>query len=152
MFEFDEVARAQRWTAEQQVEILMQYIVNQQSDDVFLDFVGEQVALDDKAPPGIRTIVFDEAGPHDLGSLDVGALHNVIAGAVGEFGVETERQLAEATIAYAFEPHWFRKLELVAKGLHGDGSALTSDQRRDLANLLTLTLGNAVQLKAGDTV
>jgi len=30
----------------------------------------------------MRAIVFDEDGPHDLGNLDVGQVHNVIAGAV----------------------------------------------------------------------
>lgn len=32
----------------------------------------------------MRTIIFDEDGPHDAGDLDAGELHNTIARAVGE--------------------------------------------------------------------
>jgi hypothetical protein len=134
----------------------------------------------------LKVIGFDENGPHDMGNLDVGELHNVIAEAVeepqqleaayrmirdiqdalgtaekGEGLVEIARNAHRAEVAfnsqlqfpapgaenaYAFEPHWFRKLREVEDGLHGKGRVLTGDQRRDLANLMTLILSNAVQI------
>lgn len=50
----------------------------------------------------------------------------------------------ETAAYYIFEPHWFKKLREVERGLHGNGSLLTPDQRRDLANLLSLVLANAI--------
>jgi len=47
MFEFEEIAKAQAWTPETQVSVLLRYIENQDSDDAFLDFLGEQVAEED---------------------------------------------------------------------------------------------------------
>jgi hypothetical protein len=49
--------------------------------------------------------------------------------------------------AYAFEPVHFRILQEIEKGLHGNGTNLTGDQRRDLANRLSLILSYAVELK-----
>lgn len=39
---FKEIAHAKRWTQEQQIEILLEYIGNQSSDDAFQDFLLEQ--------------------------------------------------------------------------------------------------------------
>jgi hypothetical protein len=45
---------------------------------------------------------------------------------------------------YIIEQHQMDKLFEVAKGLYGDGSILTSDNRRDLANLLNLILSEII--------
>ena len=44
----------------------------------------------------------------------------------------------------------FAKLQHVNKRLFGDGSILTPDQRRDLANLMHLLLGRALHQKDKD--
>jgi hypothetical protein len=54
------------------------------------------------------------------------------------------------TIAYAFEPVDYETLLGIEKRLHGDGTVLTSDARRDLANLLSLILHRAQPLTADD--
>jgi hypothetical protein len=46
-------------------------------------------------------------------------------------------------IGYLFEPHDFTKLQAICKALFGDGTHMTADQRRDLANLMRITLDHA---------
>jgi hypothetical protein len=52
--------------------------------------------------------------------------------------------------AYAFEPEQFAKLQQINKELFGDGTSLTPDRRRDLANLMHLILNAAQPLDAAD--
>ncbi len=43
-------------------------------------------------------------------------------------------------VAYAFEPEDYQKLISIKDRLFGNGSQLTSDARRDLANLMSLII------------
>lgn len=49
-------------------------------------------------------------------------------------------------LAYLVEPHRFRQLKYICKELFDDGSILTSDKRRDLANLMHLILNEVRDL------
>ena len=53
-------------------------------------------------------------------------------------------------IGYFMEPEDFEKLRKINKDLFGDGSLLTPDKRRDLANLMSLVLAESTPLKDGD--
>jgi hypothetical protein len=55
-------------------------------------------------------------------------------------------------IGYLFSPDEMQRLRAVEKGLYGDGSLLTADARRDLANLLNITLSRAEAVDASVTV
>lgn len=46
---------------------------------------------------------------------------------------------------YVVEDFQFAKLRMVEKRLYGDGSRLTEDARRDLANLLNLILSEIAE-------
>ncbi len=53
-------------------------------------------------------------------------------------------------IGYTFDEHWYKKLREVEKNLHGiNGAPLTSDRRRDLANLLSLILAEMQPVTKG---
>ena len=52
--------------------------------------------------------------------------------------------------AYAIEESDFRRLQEINKRLYGNGSALTIDERRDLANLMQVILGRAEGIAAGE--
>ena len=49
-----------------------------------------------------------------------------------------------APLGYVLEAHDFANLQAICKALFGDGTALTPDQRRDLANLMHVALSHAV--------
>lgn len=61
-----------------------------------------------------------------------------------------DKRMVDSIVAYAFEPHLFRKLEEVTGALFGNGMPMSNDQRRDLANLMAVIIGEAVPLKAKD--
>jgi hypothetical protein len=59
----------------------------------------------------------------------------------------------EDIVVYAFEPEDFNKLLYIEKALYGNGTHLTSDARRDLANLLNYLLHHLViPLSKGDSI
>jgi hypothetical protein len=49
-------------------------------------------------------------------------------------------------VGYAFEPSDYRELQVMCRRLFGDGTHMTTDQRRDLANLLHVLIGRAVAI------
>ena len=51
---------------------------------------------------------------------------------------------------YAFEPEAFTKLRAINKRLYGDGKPLTTDERRDLANMMFVVLDNVTPLSNED--
>ena len=51
---------------------------------------------------------------------------------------------------YILESQDFETLRTVCKRLYGDGSHMTADQRRDLANLMHLTLSKAMTNTDGE--
>jgi hypothetical protein len=48
--------------------------------------------------------------------------------------------------AYGIEADDYQRLRGIERRLYGDGSTMTADERRDLANLLNLILGRAVPM------
>jgi hypothetical protein len=53
-------------------------------------------------------------------------------------------------VAYLCEEHMFRKLREISRRLYGDGSTLTLDERRDLANTLNYVLGEIERLPVNE--
>lgn len=49
---FNEGIEAQNWDMAFQVEVLLEYIENQNSPEAFADFIAEQVALEKALPEG----------------------------------------------------------------------------------------------------
>lgn len=47
----------------------------------------------------------------------------------------------EPLVGFFMEPEQLDQLRLIGNGLYGDGSSLTSDRRRDLANSLAVLIG-----------
>lgn len=52
----------------------------------------------------------------------------------------------ESVRVAVFDIEDFAKLQQINKALHGDGTHLTPDQRRDLANLMTTVMGSAIEM------
>ena len=60
----------------------------------------------------------------------------------------TEHYLsAPEPIGYAFEPADYQALRRIEKALFGDGTKLTADQRRDLANAMHEVLEHAEKIQ-----
>jgi hypothetical protein len=53
---------------------------------------------------------------------------------------------------YILEMQDFQTLRAVSTRLFGDGTALTPDQRRDLANTMHVTLNNAMRVALNNTM
>lgn len=79
---FDDIAQARGWSPQTQVDILLEYIENQQSDEAFLDFIEEQERVQPKTLAvelGQRMTINDQGQEEEFGLLEEVGTGNVFA-------------------------------------------------------------------------